>query len=113
MPPGVECPKDAAVEPLRGLVHGLPGTGKSRVLKWLRSLFEDALGWTHGEQFLCVALQNRMAGSIGGDTLHAGAGLPRFGANRDRKLYHSEIDTLYLRNASLRWVMRSAWWRTL
>lgn len=57
-------------EPMRGLVHRFPGTGKSRVIIWIRRFFEEALGWKHGEQFLCVASQNRMASSIGGQTLH-------------------------------------------
>ena len=34
-------------EPLLALVHGLPGTGKSRVLRWIRDTFEEALGWKH------------------------------------------------------------------
>ena len=37
-------------EPLRALVHGIPGTGKSKLISFLRSFFEDALGWCHGEQ---------------------------------------------------------------
>ena len=71
----------------------------------LRRLFEEALGWQHGVEFICVAFQNRMAAAIGGTTLHSGADLPRPGENRDRKLDHSEIDNLYIRNASLRWVL--------
>ena len=59
----------------------------------------------HVEQFICVAFQNRMAASIHGVTLHAGADLPRPGENRDRKLSHSEIDNLYMQNSSLRWVL--------
>ena len=41
-------------EPLLDLVHGLPGTGKSAVIKWMRRLMEDGLGWEHGVQFVCV-----------------------------------------------------------
>lgn len=93
------------VEPLRGLVHGVPGTGKSRVIALLRSFFQDALGWKHGSEFLCVAFQNRMAAAIGGVTLHAGADLPRPGENRDRKLEHSDVDNLYARHGRLRWII--------
>ena len=92
-------------EPLRGLVHGKPGTGKSRVIGWLRSLFENALGWTHGAEFMCVAFQNRMAAAIGGMTLHSGADLPRPGEDRDRSLGHADIDNLYMQNACLRWIL--------
>ena len=31
-------------EPLRGLIHGLPGKGKSKVIAWICRLFEEALG---------------------------------------------------------------------
>ena len=87
------------------LVHGPPGTGKSEVLKWLRDFFEEALGWQHEEQFLCVAFQNRMAAMIGGTTFHSGGDLPKPGENRDRKLEHSDVDNLYVRNAALRWIL--------
>ena len=43
-------------EPLRALVHGQPGTGKSKVITWIRSFFEEELEWTNGEQFICAAL---------------------------------------------------------
>ena len=57
-------------EPLRGLVHGPPGTGKSRVINWIRRLFVEALGWQHGVEFIFVAFQNRVAYAMGGTTLH-------------------------------------------
>ena len=69
------------------------------------AFFEECLEWKHGEQFICVAFQNRMAAAIDGVTLHAGADLQRPGENRDRKLSHSEIDNLYIQNSSLRWVL--------
>ena len=98
--------KPWSVEPLRALIHGEPGTGKSRVIQWMRELFEEALGWTHGQQFLCVAFQNRMAAAIGGVTLHAGADLPRPGAvSHERRREHSDVDNLYIRNARLRWII--------
>ena len=61
---------DTREEPLRGLIHGLPGTGKSRVIKWICRLFTEALGWEHGVEFVCVAFQNRVAHAMGGYTLH-------------------------------------------
>ena len=57
-------------EPLLDLVHGFPGTGKSRVIGWMRRLMEDGLGWEHGVQFVCLAFQNAMAAQINGSTLH-------------------------------------------
>ena len=33
-----------AEQPLLGFVHGAPGTGKSRVIRWVTRMFEEALG---------------------------------------------------------------------
>ena len=41
-------------EPLLDVVHGFPGTGKSRVIQWMRELMEKGLGWEHGVQFVCL-----------------------------------------------------------
>jgi hypothetical protein len=94
-----------ADEPLQGLIHGLPGTGKSRVIRWIRRLFEEPLSWEHGQDFICVAFQNRMASAIGGTTLHSGANLPRPGDKVAQKLSHSDVDNLFLQNQALRWVL--------
>ena len=46
-----------AGEPLRWLLHGGPGTGKSRVIQILKQgLFEGVLGWDMGVRFQVVAL---------------------------------------------------------
>jgi len=92
-------------DPLIGLIHGQPGTGKSEVIKRIRQLFEEALEWQHGDQFLCVAFQNRMAAAIGGATLHSSANLPRPGENIQQKLSHSDVDHLFVQNESLRWIL--------
>jgi len=96
--PGAEIDE----EPLRGLVHGFPGTGKSAVIKWIRRLFTEALQCTHGEDFLCVAFQNRVAHAMGGSTLHAAGDVTFDG---DRKLSHTDVDVLYTRNQHLRWII--------
>ena len=57
---------DLREEPLRGCCHGLPGTGKSRVITWLRRMFTEALQWTHGIEFQCVVFQNTVAYAMGG-----------------------------------------------
>ena len=70
---GGEVPRDISEEePMRGLVHGEPGTGKSRLIAWIRDMFEEAMGWTHGVHFIFVAVQNRVAFAMGGSTLHTG-----------------------------------------
>ena len=63
-------------EPLLDLIHGFPGTGKSRVIAWQRQLMEEGLGWTHGVQFVCLAFQNAMAAQINGFTVHHWSGIP-------------------------------------
>jgi hypothetical protein len=62
-------------KPLRDLVHGCPGTGKSAILGWLRDLFENVLGWEHGVQFVFLSFQNTMAADINGFTIHHWAGI--------------------------------------
>ncbi len=63
-------------EPMVDMVHGLPGARKSKVIEWLRELFEWQLKWTHGVQFVCLAFQNAMAANIHGHTIHHWTGIP-------------------------------------
>ena len=62
--------RQSEAEPLRDLVHGCPGTGKSCMIGWFRDLFENVLGWEHGVQFVCLSFQNTMAADINGFTIH-------------------------------------------
>ena len=65
-----------ASEPLRWVLHGGPGTGKSHTLKFLRQdLFENVLGWHHGVDFQIVSFQAVMAELLDGDTIHHALGL--------------------------------------
>ena len=48
-----------------------PGAGKTQTLLWIRELFEDICGWTHGVEFVFGASQNTMAALIAGFTLHS------------------------------------------
>ena len=66
---------------------------------------EEALDWVRDAQFLCVALQRRMAAAIGGSTLHSAGDLQRPGESGDRKFSHSEVDNLCIQNADVRWVL--------
>ena len=63
-------------EPLLDLIHGFPGTGKSRLIMWMRQLLEKGLGWEHGVHYVCLAFQNAMAASINGYTVHHWSGIP-------------------------------------
>ena len=67
----------AGAEPMRRMIQGLPGAGKSELIKWTRAFFEDCMGWQHGVQFVCVASQNTMAALIGGFTNHSFGNIPR------------------------------------
>jgi hypothetical protein len=60
-----------APPPLFRLIHGLPGSGKSQIIKWLRSYFEEVWRWEAGVHFQFVAPLNSMAANIGGATLHS------------------------------------------
>jgi hypothetical protein len=92
-------------EPLFDLVHGEPGTGKSRVIAWQRELFEDVLGWDHGAQFVCLAYQNAMAANIDGHTIHHWGGIPAQDNNEERRSKPADIDELFIRCQSLRWIL--------
>ena len=63
-------------QPLFDLAHGQPGCGKSRLIAWIRELFEDVLKWKHGVHFVCLAFQNTMAAQIAGETIHHWSGIP-------------------------------------
>ena len=80
-----------AEAPLLGFCHGSPGTGKSRVIKWVTRMFVEALGWQHEDEFLCVAFQNRVAHAMGGNAIHAGGDI---GVCSQRSLEHTDIDVL-------------------
>ena len=93
-----------AEEPLRAFIHGPPGTGKSRVITWIRRMFMEALQWEHGVEFLCVAFQNRVAHAMQGMTLHSGGDIS-VGGQHSPNLTHADIDLLFTRNQHLRWVL--------
>ena len=53
------------VEPLRWLLHGKPGTGKSHTIKKVRSFFDEVAGFTADVHYQITALQATMATQIG------------------------------------------------
>ncbi|CAK0874374.1 unnamed protein product [Prorocentrum cordatum] len=58
----------------RLFVLGLPGSGKSEVIRWLCEegvgLFPTCMGWEHEVHFIKTAPMNSMASNIGGRTIH-------------------------------------------
>ena len=77
-------------EPLAWLLHGPPGTGKSHVLKFLRELFEEQLGYAQGIDYEARAssgsllCRGRFVAYIRGRTLHNACGLGVDAAALDR-----------------------------
>lgn len=65
-------PQDFGKEdPLRWVLHGGPGTGKSYALNLIRKgLFEEALGWQQGVEYQVVTFQAVMAEALAGG-MHA------------------------------------------
>ena len=87
-------------EPLRWVLHGGPGAGKSYALKLLKTeLFERVLGWKRGVEFEVVALQASMADALDGDTIHHALSLSVF-TNEDESSLKKQAELL---QRALRW----------
>ena len=95
----------ASPQPLRWVVHGGPGTGKSHTLKLIRrELFEGIAGRTHGSQYHVVTLQAVMAKELDGDTIHHAMGLNWQGASDD-KISGSKFLDLSAKAVQWRWLI--------
>ena len=97
--------RDCAEEPFRGLVHGLPGTGKSRVIKWVIRMFEEVMKWQHGREFMCIAFQNKVAHAMNGYTLHTGGEVRVGQQSYDAMLESRDVDSLYTKIEAQRWLV--------
>ena len=56
------------------LVHGFPGSGRSRIIHALHSYWQEVRGWGEGVEYFTTAPMNSMAFLVGGSTLHTFAG---------------------------------------
>ena len=83
--------KRSREEPLRLMIQGLPGAGKSQVIQWVRNFFEEVLGWQHGREFVCLASMNTMAALIGGSTIHAWGEVPINAEQQRKKVFPHEL----------------------
>ncbi len=89
-----------AGDPLRWVLHGGPGTGKSHVIKRIQEFFREVLKYEIGVHFQVVALQAVMAALLGGDTIHHALGIPCFG----RRTSSDGVDnTMTVAKRVLRW----------
>ena len=98
----------AFTEPVRDCLFGLPGAGKSTCIKWIRSFFEQALGWEHGVQFQFLAAQNTMAALIGGNTVHSWGSIPVNASAAGQKTIgkdSGDVDALFLNALGIRWIL--------
>jgi len=81
-------------DPLRWVVHGGPGTGKTHVVRDVikDELFEQVLCWQQGLDFQAIALQAVMADLLKGDTIHHACGIPvrKKGADGDDVVIQSQ-----------------------
>ena len=68
-----DCINSTEEEPARFFGHGLPGSGKTQVMKWLAEYFQEVWGWRAGAQFVFLAPLNSMASRINGSTVHSWA----------------------------------------
>ena len=41
-------------ETMLDVVHGVPGSDKTSLIRWICQLMEKGLGWKHGVQFMCL-----------------------------------------------------------
>ena len=75
----------AGREPMRYLLHGPPGTGKSHVLHYVKELF-DLIRLQQGVDWEILAYQNSNASDLGGRTIHAAFGFKQHGASLDQSI---------------------------
>jgi hypothetical protein len=97
-------------EPMLAMVHGFPGSGKSEVIKWLRELFMDQLGWQHGVEFICAAPMWSMAAHIQGVSVHNVGGLqinlqPGLQPGGKRDGSRTRPNALYTKLQNTRWLI--------
>lgn len=91
-------PGSACSEPMRALICGAPGVGKSFITQAAKELFLR-LGWTQGQEFQFAAFQAVVADQVGGDTLH------HFFHINERRQQHSNIGTKQSRGLNqMRWL---------
>ena len=94
-------------EPLRIVLHGVPGAGKSACLHWLRIFFETTCEWQHGREFVFLAPHNTQAALISGQTIHSfgNVAVHRKRAASDKAPEERDVNKWYVQYLSLRWII--------
>ena len=101
--------EDKQSEPVRMLLHGVPGAGKSRCIHWLRRFFEDICKFTHGVEFAFACPFNTQAALIGGLTLHTFGHVKikqrKLGAMDALKDMEHNVNKHFVEFGRLRWLL--------
>ena len=96
-------------EPLRHMIQGLPGAGKSALIKWICRAFQEVFGFQHGVHYVCLASQNTMASLIDGFTNHSWGGVPVTKAQleewQNTNWTTPQVSPLFEKNQHMRWIL--------
>ena len=96
-------------EPLRHMIQGLPGAGKSELIKWICRAFDEVFGFQHGVHYVCLASQNTMASLINGFTNHSWGGVPvtkkQFDQWQNTNWNTPQVSALFDKNQHMRWIL--------
>jgi len=96
-------------EPLRHMIQGLPGAGKSAVIEWICRAFQEVFGFQHGVHYVCLASQNTMASLIDGFTNHSWGGVPVTKAQleewQNTNWTTPQVSPLFEKNQHVRWIL--------
>ena len=65
------CHQTVQSEPANFALLAPPGTGKTAAIKMCCAYFQDVLRWSPGDEFQCLASQNRMSARINGLAIHS------------------------------------------
>ena len=68
-------------------------------------MFEEAMMWTHGVEFVCIAFQNRVAHAMKGHTVHSDGEIRIGTQNYAAMLESRDIDSLFTKNENKRVVI--------
>lgn len=99
----------ASSQPMFRLVHRLLGSGKSQLMKWLRSYFIDVCGYTEGVHFVFLAPLNSMAAGIGCSAVYSFGEVVfenrRGNMIQPRMRSGDHVSRMSVKTSSLRWII--------
>ena len=91
------------------MIQGLPGAGKSEIIKWICRAFQEIFGFKHGVHYVCLASQNTVAALINGYTLHSWGGVPvtqtQKQAWQNTNWNTPQLSPLFEKNQHMRWIL--------